>query len=208
MKYTITRALSELKTLKARYEREVSDAKLVGVSVTKKMTSPYTSYTPEEFTKQAKSQWQSLCDIEKRILVIKKNIAKSNYETKVKIGDQEMTVLEAIELKDLISLKESRLVTLKRQLKIAREKYEEAEENNREKIDKNLADQTAAGNKDKDLEARIKDSIDKLYPVEMIDPIKAEEAIKELENYIEKFKGEVDFVLSESNSLTYIEVPD
>ena len=47
--------------------------------------------------------------------------------------------------------------------------------------------------------------LDELNP---IDPIKVEDEIKKEEKFLEDFKNEIDFVLSESNSLTYIEIAD
>jgi hypothetical protein len=119
-----------------------------------------------------------------------------------------MTVLEAIKLKGLIDLKESRLMMLKKQLRDARIKYDSAENDNKNRIEKSVSDQTQAGNKDVELEKSLKESIERLYPVAMIDPLKIEEKIKEDEKFIEDFKSEVDFVLSESNSITYIELCD
>jgi lipopolysaccharide export LptBFGC system permease protein LptF len=208
MKISITRGLSELKVLKNRYEREIRDAKLIGVSVANKMVSPYTSYKPADFEEQAKSGFQSLTDLEKRIIEIKTKIDQSNFETKVKVAGKEMTVLEAIEMKNLVDLKEQRLLLLKQQLKSARSSFEEAEKKNRERIEKNVADQTAAGTKDAELEAKVKASIESLYPIALIDPIKVEDEIKKEEKFLEDFKNEIDFVLSESNSLTYIEICD
>jgi hypothetical protein len=174
--------------------------------VSGKMISPYTSYKPSDFEEQAKSGFQSLIDLEKRIIEIKTKIDQSNFVTKVKVAGQEMTVLEAIEMKNLVDLKEQRLSLLKQQLRNARNSYEEAEKKNREKIEKNVADQTSAGTKDAALEAKVKESIESLYPVALIDPIKVEDEIKKEEKFLEDFKGEVDFALSESNSLTYIEI--
>lgn len=208
MKISITRGLSELKVLKNRYEREIREAKLIGVSVANKMVSPYTSYKPSDFEAQAKSGFQSLVDLEKRIIEIKTKIDQSNFVTKVKVAGEEMTVLEAIEMKNLVDLKEQRLLLLKQQLKSARSSFEEAEKKNRERIDKNVADQTAAGTKDAELEAKVKASIESLYPIALIDPIKVEDEIKKEEKFLEDFKNEIDFVLSESNSLTYIEICD
>lgn len=208
MKISITRGLSELKVLKSRYEREIRDAKLIGVSVAGKMVSPYTSYKPDDFEEQAKSGFQSLTDLEKRIIEIKTKIDQSNFATKVKIAGRDMTVLEAIEMKNFIDLKEQRLLLLKQQLRNARSNYEEAEKKNRERIEKSVSEQTASGNKDVALESKIKDSIESLYPLVMIDPIGVEDEIKKEEKFLEDFKNEVDFVLSESNSITCIEISD
>lgn len=208
MKISITRGLSELKVLNSRYDREIRDANFIGVSVSNKMVSPNNSYKPEDFEKQAKAEFQSLIDLEKRIIEIKTKIDQSNFVTKVIVAGQEMTVLEAIEMKNFISLKEQRLLLLKSQLRSARNSFEEAERRNRERIEKNVADQTAAGTKDAALEAKVKESIESLYPIVLVDPIKVEDEVKKEEKFLEDFKNEIDFVLSESNSLTYIEITD
>lgn len=208
MKISITRGLSELKVLKNRYEKEVGLVDLMGVSVGNKMMAPHSSYTIEDFEKQALSSFQSLIDLEKRIIEIKTKIDQSNFVTKVKVAGKEMTVLEAIELKNFISLREARLLRMKLQLRSARTSYESAENKNRERIEKTMSEQNSSGNKDADLEAKIKRSIEEVYSVALVDPLKLEEKIKEEEKFLENFKGEVDFVLSESNSLTYIEISD
>lgn len=208
MKITITRALSELKTLKARYEKEVSDSKLIGVLHGYKLRAPYTSYTKESFASQASSMYQSIVDLEKRIIEIKTKIDISNFNTRIIIDGKEMSVLEAINLKSLIDLKKDRLITMKSQLRKARSSYDEAIEENNIKIEKQVQDQTSAGNKDPKIEEQVRSSIDNLYAVSLIDPVKLEESIITLEKEISNFENEVDFVLSESNSTTYIEVSD
>ena len=59
-----------------------------------------------------------------------------------------------------------------------------------------------------DVEKEACETVDKLYEVKMIDPLTLEDKIKELEKEIDEFQKNVDFVLSESNSRTYIEIPD
>lgn len=208
MKVTITRALSELKTLKARHEKEVSESKLIGVLHGYKLRSPYTGYTKESFASQASSMYQSIVDIEKRIIEIKTKIDISNFNTRVIIGGKELSVLEAINLKSLIDFKKRRLLTMKSQLRKARTSYEEAIEENNRKVEKQVQDQTSAGNKDPKIEEQIRNSVDSINAVSFIDPVKLEEAISVLEKEISDFENEVDFVLSESNSTTYIEVSD
>ena len=67
MKYTITRALAELKLLKDRYTKEVCNLNVVAVKHGSNLRSPDSQYTEEAFEKQAKSTYQSVCDLEKRI---------------------------------------------------------------------------------------------------------------------------------------------
>ena len=55
------------------------------------------------------------------------------------------------------------------------------------------------------LEKKAKESIESLYKVSFVDPIMIEEEIEKLDKEISDFKTEVDYVLSESNSTTFIE---
>lgn len=204
-KISITRALSELNTLKDRYEKEVDGSKLIGVQVGAKMTAPYLQYKPEDFEKQATEKYQSIKDLSKRIIDIKTKIDISNFSTKVTVGGIEMTVLEAIRMKDQVSLKEDLLANLKQQLRKQRALLETSELENKNRIEKIVADQTSAGSKDPDIEKKAKESIESLYKVSFVDPIKLEEEIEKLDKEISDFKTEVDYVLSESNSTTFIE---
>jgi hypothetical protein len=209
MKYTITRALAEVKTLKSRYEKEVDSSKLIGVQVGKKMRDPYVSYQSADFEKQAKEQNQSINDLYKRIIDIKVKIDQSNFSTRVTIAGKEYTVLEAIEMKSLgIPLRKARLQNLKSQMRKARSSFDSAVEENKRRIEKTVQDQTAAGSKDKDLEETVVKSIESIYAVSFVDPIKLQELIDSEEKAISDFENEVDYVLSESNSTTYIEVED
>ena len=168
MKYSITRALTELKLLKNRVNKELynsSDA-FIAVKHGKKLRAPYTSYQKEDFEKVAKAHYQSICDLIKRIEEIKSAINKSNFETKVKIGSKEMTVLEALIEKENIIFKKGLLETMKKQLMNAKRDVEIAEAENRKKVDIQVHDQitssTDAGKK-KDIENEVAESIEKLY---------------------------------------------
>ena len=141
---------------------------------------------------------------------IKLAIDKSNFETTVKIGDKEMTVLEALVKKSNIISDVDLLGCMKTQLQIAKAEFEKSMNENSAKVESIVHDQLT--NKDvtkkADVEKEACETVDKLYEVKMIDPLTLEDKIKELEKEIDEFQKNVDFVLSESNSRTYIEIPD
>jgi uncharacterized small protein (DUF1192 family) len=209
MQISITRALSELKVLQKRFDKEVSQLDVISVQhgLTLMKNS---SVKPEDFSEKAKAQLQSVEDLQKRIHLIKTKIQQSNAITVVKIGTQEMTVLEAIIKKSLIENQKSLLARLKRQLMLANDNFENATMSNEVKIAKQLEDATKNSTVKLDLEVekQIKASVESLYPIKMIDPCKLSDKIKALEDEIEEFEANVDFVLSESNALTQIEVGD
>jgi uncharacterized small protein (DUF1192 family) len=168
------------------------------------------SVKPEDFSEKAKAQLQSVEDLQKRIHLIKTKIQQSNAITMVKIGTQEMTVLEAIIKKSLIENQKDLLARLKKQLILANDNFEAATVSNENKIAKQLEDATKNSTVKLDLEVekQIKASVESLYPIKMIDPCKLSDKIKTLEDEIEEFEANVDFALSESNALTQIEVGD
>lgn len=209
MQISITRALSELKVLQKRFDKEVSQLDVISVQhgLTLMKNS---SVKPEDFSEKAKAQLQSVEDLQKRIHLIKTKIQQSNAITMVKIGTQEMTVLEAIIKKSLIENQKSLLARLKKQLILANDNFEAATVSNENKISKQLEDATKNSTVKLDLEVekQIKASVESLYPIKMIDPCKLSDKVKALEDEIEEFEANVDFALSESNALTQIEVGD
>lgn len=209
MQISITRALSELKVLQKRFDKEVSQLDVISVQhgLTLMKNS---SVKPEDFSEKAKAQLQSVEDLQKRIHLIKTKIQQSNAITVVKIGTQGMTVLEAIIKKSLIENQKDLLARLKKQLILANNNFEAATVSNENKIAKQLEDATKNSTIKLDLEVekQIKASVESLYPIKMIDPCKLSDKIKALEDEIEEFEANVDFALSESNALTQIEVGD
>lgn len=211
MKYTITRALAELKTLKNRYNKEVYNLHLVAVKHGKNLRTPYSQYKPEDFEAQAKSEYQSICDLERRITEIKNKIDESNFTTKVTIGDKEMTIIEVLNYKNnILSLKETRLFTLKDLKKKALFDYDKAISENKAKVENFVSGKNSntanASKSAMELEGETVEAIEKVWAVELIDPLEIDKEIESLENEIETFKHNIDFVLSESNSITTIEV--
>lgn len=213
MKLTITRALNEIKLLRSRYQNQVRDLAPIAVQHGLKLRSPYSSYKPEDFSSQVKPSMQSVNDLWNRIIEIKTKIDQSNMTTIVKIGSKEMTVQEALVMKNFISEKETLLSKLKSCLRSARSEYDYALEDNRKKVERTVSENTAATGSgaakvDPDLEKRAIDQVENLYSVKFIDPLSLESLIKQLEIEVEEFKNNVDFALSESNSTTFIEISD
>lgn len=207
MEYTITRGLSELKTLKARYQKELREMNIIAVKHGSRLRKPYTSFSVEDFKKNAAAKVQSVEAIAKRIVEIKTQIDKANATTIVKIGSREMTISEALVEKSFIGLKKDLLNKYKMELREAREEFDCATEENKRRVEKIVSDKSAK-EKDDTNEKEVTEMIDKTYPIELIDPSKLEDKIQKLEREIEEFESNVDFALSEINSTTKIVVSD
>lgn len=211
MKYSITRALAERKVLIKRHSKAVSELDLMAVQRGSRLLGNYSHIKPDDFNTHVSEAWQSILSLESRINEIKFKIDQSNLVTKIKVGSKEMTIQEALVLKNSIDLRKSRLDRMKRLYRQAKSEYDAALEDNRKRIEKTVADNTAAlsGSKvDPELERHAAEQVESLYGVKFVDPLSLETVIKELESEIEEFESNVDYALSESNSQTFIEVSD
>ena len=202
-KISITRALAELKLLDSRITKTTYEIKFA-VCVTKN-----TNYNinKNEFCSQTIAKQQSLMDLIARREKLKSAIMKSNAITMVKIGSKEMTVIEAIETKTTIKYKEALLEVLKHQRLQVTKEYEAHKDKVKKAIDANI---TQICSRDvKPDPSTIQDLTDMMWkndPVEIYDPIGLDKTIDALTLEIEDFKSNVDFALSENNSLTLIDV--
>lgn len=210
MRYSITRALAERKVLIKRHEKLVKELELIAVRRGSRLVGSFSHIKPEDFQSRVKESWQSILSIEKRIDLIKYEIDKSNLTSKITIGSKEMTIQEALVLKNSIALKKSRLLRMKQRFMSEKNSFDKALEENKARVEKTVSDTTSSSTTkvDPEFEKTVVKQLDALYGVEFEDPIGLEVAIKQLESEIEEFESNVDYALSESNSQTFIEIPD
>ncbi len=205
-KITITRALTEIKTLEDRVRKARSSFAGMAVKIGDKLNSPYSDIKPEDFETKATSTLQKIEALQNNVIAIKKAINDSNYVTKIKIGDSEMTIAEALVMKT------KGLVMKEELLEVLRLHYTQRINDFNRAIDKYQAkvDEAPKSFPDKKPE-EIKQIIElTLKPNEpkLVDPCNLSEYIEKLEAEISTFKNNIDYVLSESNSTTYVEVDD
>jgi hypothetical protein len=211
MKMSVTRALAELKTLDVRFSKSVDELNLVAVKQGNKLRSPNSSYKEEDFVKNAKGGLQSAMALYDRIITIKTAIDQSNSVTKIKIGNKEMTIQEALVLKKYINLRNSLVMKLQRIAQKARDSYEVAESENQNTIEKMISSQLGKDSTDAQKASARKeaeDYIEKTKCVSLVDPCGIDALIKNLGDDITEFTTNIDYALSESNSTTFIEIAD
>lgn len=207
-KMTIHKALSEIKILDNRVTTSIhegtyclankhSNDKVKGISV-------------ENYMKVMQGHYDKAMNLIIRYNAIKKAVVLSNAVTKVKIGENEYTVAEAISMKNHgIQFKEELLARLKQQYSKAQV---EIMNHNGETLDKRaeqyIIDLYGAkeGKTDTDAIEKMKKEFIRLNQYELLDPIKILEKIEILEKEIDTFKSEVDSALSTSNAITEIEI--
>lgn len=207
MRYSIHRALGELKVLDKRIEKEIKNGVYIGFKKKSVAKESQTGKTVEQFGVEAKAVKQSVDDLINRRRLIKEAIVNSNATTLVVIGGKEMTVASAIERKTSIEYDTKLLARLKLQYNKATStvslQNEAVESDISSKIDIMLG---AEKSKNQELVNKFSNDYRESNSWELVDPLGLKEVIDKLEEEIITFENEVDVVLSESNATTFIEI--
>lgn len=208
--YTITRALSRINALQDKIQK-AADLTYVTTVNTIKLNSEDTLKTLTDL----KANIQSVEAIKLEILKLKLKIQESNLSTIVTVNNKEMTVREAIELKYLYENYFSRISNVMAdQLRRSKLKQSAAQteiENSQQEAIKQLTAMDSSISAE-EVESRSKVSIELVRQTKELSVISfngTEDAENSVKNYIEEistYLEEVDYVLSESNATTTIEV--
>ncbi len=195
---TATRALNELKLLNKRITKKIGNSCFI---------TSKTGETIQNTECDAVSSLQSVHDLIARREKVKEALMLSNSTTIVKIGKESMTVAAAIEKKSSIKYMEHLLAVLRDQRYNVKVDIDRDNEASQDRLDRLL--ESTFG---KDLKARpseitdISDTFWRTNKVELHDTIEIDRQIEDMDDYIDEFTSEVDLVLSESNSITQINV--
>lgn len=203
---SVNRALSELKRLDQRINKTIKNGMYVGA---KKGSSKKvkTVYTVKEYSARCKSDYDSVISLIDRRNKIKQAVVLSNACTYVEIKGVPYTVAEAIERKTTINFEKRLLEQMKKEYRSWQHEIDtqnERMQNNLEKIMDTLAGGDKKGVESNELVLKYREDNE----WSLVDPLKIEEKITQLEEMVEGFESEVDFVLTESNAVTFIEVAD
>lgn len=205
---TVTDALAELTLLEKRIDSSrggLDNQNLIAVLEVGKVPTGYKSR--DDYTTQARAALQRVDALIVRRRSIKRLIVMSNAATMVTVAGQEMTVAEAIELKNFIMYSEAVLNTMVNAYNRARKDYEIAQNKVKERLDK-LAIEVLGKNANSEKYQSLADSFLAREGVELLDPTNLAEEIARRQAFIEEFKSTVDRVLSISNARTSLEIPD
>lgn len=203
VKYSIHRALAELKLLDKRITKTIDNLKVVTYKKGDKLEY---NITEEEFKAVVEADMQSVKDLITRRKEIKEKIVKSNAETLVTIAGKEMTVAAAIERKESIKYEKKLAEELKNQLNNLKAIINNRNEQVEYSLERQLGNLTSNPDADKGLVLTFSEQYRNKEQFALVDPLNIEKVIEELENEIDSFESEVDYVLSTSNAITEIEV--
>ena len=209
-KMTIHKALSELKTIDDRILKAMNINYVLAV---KHSAEKINGLTIEKFKENMKSGYQKAVDLIARRDAMKRAVVLSNASTKVKIGENEYTVAEAIEMKN--HGMDFRKGLLNRITRAYTEAQNELNRNGGEALEKKAEQYVlaviAAQPKDSKMsvDSEAMKALRKTYiennTYDLLDPLNVTKIMEELDSEINEFEAEIDAALSVSNALTVIE---
>jgi len=207
MDISVTRGLAELKLLDSRINSTIHSGKFAVMTTGKKVVTGYTSN--DEFVKKQESHLQSILDLMERRKAIKSAIVASNAVTMVTIGGKEMSVAEAIERKSSIVYEQTLLSKLRTEYNQAVARVERENEQVQIRLDELIK---STFGKDTKVSTEQYESTSKPFleqnQAKLVSVNNLREKIEKMEKEIAEFLNEVDFTLSESNTITKIVIPD
>ena len=209
MRISLHRALGELKLIDNKINKQLSKISPVGFRKKGDTALVNGSIEREKFKESAISTYDSIRALIKRKTIIKTAIVLKNATTTVRVGEETMTIAEAITKKSYIAADMALLDKLKQsdtKVRAIVERDNTTVANNALKLVQ------AAMGSESDSKADEVDIIKSTYiennEVVLVDPLQITEVIERLDNSIDVFRTEVDSVLSEANATTFIELED
>lgn len=205
---SVHKALAERKTLESRIDGLINTSRFINVN--KHSNEKIEGLPLEDYKKILQGAWDKATDLIKRQEAINRAVTLSNATAKVKIGEDEYTVAEAIWMKnhgmEFYGLLKRRIETQHTQaVSILADKNGEELEERAEKYVIGLYGSKEGKTSTDDFEKTKKDFLTS-NSYDLIDPIKAQEKIEWLEKKINDFMVEIDAALSVSNAVTEITI--
>ena len=204
---TVTEGLNELKLYDSKIEKAINNLKLIGAK--KKSVDKVGVVNVEKFVADAKAAHQSIMDLIRNRNALKAAIVKSNAITYLEIGDQKMTVAEAIERKNSIQYEKELLLAMKAQYGSATvtvNKENAKVDNKVDELIQSFVGRDTTKKFDKNEQAAVEALYREQNEWELVDPLGLYDIILKLEADIDTFESQIDGRLSLCNATTLIEL--
>ena len=200
---SLTRVLSEIKTLSEHVKNfpVIAD---VGVNKTSKVIAE--NCTVAQFNLVSQARYDTWVAQIERLVLLKSARNQANTTMLVTVNGKQMTMDEAISKKAMLEVQKSALNKFKAQLSSAQQVVTKADADVQTSVDKAVA---AAVTSNPLTEEQVQ-VFKKMYEASLGKTIAVGSNIKtcleNLEKYIKEFSDEIDYVLSEANANTFVEV--
>jgi len=198
---SITQALCELKLVKSRLDTSLNGANFIILKKRRDLTDPVV------FSKDAQASYQSFTDLLERYNRIKAALVRSNATTEVTIAGKQYSVADAVERKRTIVYEKTLLSRMKTQLERVKKEFADHTTSEQARVERLVTTELGKESKTNvEVVNQLTESFLVQNKAEMLDPLGLVELIKRTERQIEEFETQVDWVLSESNGKTQINV--
>lgn len=208
-KMSVTRALATLTKVEEKIQKRIEALNTIHIAkgTDANRQIPGSIQSVEDFEKSAQEDFQGVQDLLAVRDDLKAKVVQSNAVTKVEIAGESMTVAQAIERKRTIVFKELLLGKLKSQYNHAQVRLNRDTHEFEAKLE---AARAPYVQRDKAPDAAqlavVEAPVRSMGTPSIVDPLGLADRIRSLEAEIEDFKSNVDFVLSESNARTEVEI--
>lgn len=209
---TVHKALAELKIIDDRINGEIANSTYVIAN--KHSNEKIHGITLTEFRANMKADFQRINDLILRRNAIKRAVVASNAVTKVKVGDTEYTVAEAIEMKNHgMELSDNLRMRMSTQYTQAKK---ELDMNSGEPLERRAEQYVLSVIQAQPKEAKMTvdsegmKNLRKQYiadnTYDLIDPLNIKATMDKMSTRIDTFMTEIDAALSVSNALTVLTI--
>lgn len=202
-KISLTRVLSEIKSIT---EALATQATIAAVSTNKTGRVATENCSHEQFKLTSQSRFDAWTAQAERLVLLKTLRNKANVLVEVTVGGKQMTMDQAIAKKAMLTWQKSALANFKAQLQKAQLEVTKADADVQISVDKAVAAAVASNalttEQSNVFKAMYEHSLGKQIAVG--DNIKT--SLEKLEKYITEFSNEIDYVLSEANANTHVEI--
>ncbi len=203
---TIHRGLCELKVLTARINKVINDSTFC--AATKASMRKLNGISIDDFKKDSQSALDRLKDLMARYDAIKRAISESNAKTIIEIAGKPYTVAEAIYMNQYgLEYKHRLYIHMSNEYSAAIKTIEKENAQLSDRADRYITNTTSnKENMDPDSVTEMRNDYIERETMVLIDGIDIKETMKNLADEIDKFKAEVDSVLSTSNATTTVTI--
>jgi seryl-tRNA synthetase len=206
---SLTRALTEVKTLEARIAQSTNEAAFVGVVVGKdKVPHDRKFKTVEELETAIKASVQKLDALVARRSAVKKAITIANVSTNVVVNGKTITIAEAIDLKNTLQARTNVINKMMRDLQMAVNQVNALDNDMNVKVQAQANALFGKDNVPKDQFDQLHKNFADKYGPALSDPLGIVARIEKERAAYDEIVTQLDYVLSETNARTLIEIPD
>ena len=207
-KISITKALGEVNLLDSLISKKIDEVEFVDAYQERNKKQTLKTHTGiEEFEKRAKKAFEEIEQMIEKRKLIKRKIIHANASTYIVVAGEEMPIAESLTRKTDIIFRKNLLDKLKTQYRNISDEVSTYKKHLDSQVEEMLIQNLGTSIKaDKNDYENIAAPFLLYNEMRILDPLNVRELISRYDDYIERFIGEIEYALAESNARTEIEI--